>query len=527
MASHTWTYDEAIEKLNSFQTNASVLQQQRKHGIDLTKAIPLTRDFLQRINCTQDDLRRLQVIHIAGSKGKGSVAAFCESLLRARGFKTGLFTSPHLIEARERIRINGAPISQQQFAQHMQDTCALYDATQPDDGVSKYPTYFKATFLLALKVFLAEKVDVAVVEVGLGGLYDATNVIDHPVVCGITHIGYEHTSVLGDTLTKIAHQKCGVLKPGVPSFVTPQTPETLAEFKRSAELRKVNHMRVYVPNTHTHTRTHTHTHTHTHTPPGLSGTHQRINAALAVQLCRTWEAYTRDHQYPVPQTATDPTQDVLPEVSLQPLTPLESQALQSCAWPGRAQVLQDGDITYYLDGAHTVDSCKPAGLPIFVMFHDRPAGLPIFVMFHDRAMAEWLESVLDRKSPSLRVLIFNCTGDREPEQLLRQVLEKHAFDVGIFCPNVASLKSTRADQVNHNASSTACQRMQRRARDTFARVCTNDATTHLFPSIEDAITHVRELKAENEASGKRVDVIVTGSLHLVGGVLGVLGAPVA
>eukprot|EP01147_Barroeca_monosierra_P000561 gene561-3878_t len=483
----SWSYKKAINTLNSLQTNASALEKQRRHGIDMTQMIPAVQDCLRRINVTQENLKRLNVIHIAGSKGKGSVAAFAESVLRNQGYKTGLFTSPHLIEVRERIRINGIPISQQQFAHNFQILCQDLDSSPPSEGMSQYPTYFKATFLLAMKVFLAEKVDVAIVEVGLGGLYDATNVIESPVVCGITHIGLEHTSILGDTLSKIAHQKCGILKQGIPSFVTPQEHETLVEFRRSKELRKPLCMHL-VPSLSS---------TGDAITLGLSGEHQKVNAALAIQLTRTWQTWMLTKEYGLLERNPQPSQDILPEVILDPLSPAERDGLSTCRWPGRAQVLQRGDVIYLIDGAHTPESCA--------------------------AMTEWLRSIASPKLETLQILMFNCTGDRNPSSLLSPILEKSQFDMAIFCPNVASLQVTRSDQMNFNISANATQRMQRRAREAYIQLSgSDDSNTKLFDCIEDSINYIASLASPDHP----VEVTVTGSLHLVGGVLAVLGAEV-
>eukprot|EP00055_Hartaetosiga_balthica_P006850 m.22476 g.22476 ORF g.22476 m.22476 type:complete len:249 (-) comp5460_c0_seq1:1298-2044(-) len=187
-----WTYDESVARLNSFQTNAAVLAEQRKRGVmQANRSFKAVKEIITVLGISQEDLSNLKIIHIAGSKGKGSTSAFTESILRDHGFKTGLFTSPHIIEVRERIRINGTPISRESFAKHLQEFTETVEENE-----SHPPTYFVTTFLLALKVFLSEKVDVAILEVGMGGLFDATNIVQHPVVCGITHIGMTFCLIL-------------------------------------------------------------------------------------------------------------------------------------------------------------------------------------------------------------------------------------------------------------------------------------------------------------------------------------------
>lgn len=144
--------------------------------------------------------------------------------------------SPHLIEARERIRINMQPISRDMFARYFW-MCwdLLHDNPQPaTDHGPPMPTYFRFLTLLAFKVFCEEKVDLAILEVGMGGLYDATNIVKAPAVCGITSLAIEHKSILGSTLAEIATQKAGILKAGIPAFVVPQMEEAMVTVTKCA-----------------------------------------------------------------------------------------------------------------------------------------------------------------------------------------------------------------------------------------------------------------------------------------------------
>ena len=156
----------------------------------------------------EDDLKGLHIIHVAGTKGKGSTCSFAESMLRRSGLKTGLFTSPHMVQVRERIRINGKPVSEGLFVRYLDETWGKLSAVAAEE----MPTYFRFLTLMAFHTFLQEKVDVAVVEVGIGGLFDATNVIDKPIVCGITSLGLDHVKLLGNSLVSIAKHKAGIMK---------------------------------------------------------------------------------------------------------------------------------------------------------------------------------------------------------------------------------------------------------------------------------------------------------------------------
>ena len=154
-------------------------------------------------------------IHVAGSKGKGSVSALCATALQQEGYKVGLYTSPHLRDFEERIQINRASIDREAFV-------TLVDELKP--YISSIPELntFEIATALAFLFFYRENVDIAVIEVGLGGRLDATNVI-LPKVSVITALYLEHTNILGDTLAQIAFEKAGIIKPGIPVVVSPQT----------------------------------------------------------------------------------------------------------------------------------------------------------------------------------------------------------------------------------------------------------------------------------------------------------------
>ena len=161
--------------------------------------------------------QRYPSIHIAGTKGKGSVAVFCSFALRADGYRVGLYTSPHLHDYTERIQINGQPISYKELV-------SLVEQLKPVIESIPQITTFEITTALSLAYFANHKVDVAILEVGLGGRLDATNVVV-PAVSVITSLSYDHTYVLGETLPEIAGEKAGIIKPGIPVVLSPQKEE--------------------------------------------------------------------------------------------------------------------------------------------------------------------------------------------------------------------------------------------------------------------------------------------------------------
>ena len=168
----------------------------------------------------------LRAVHVAGTNGKGSTAHLIAAVLQASGLKVGLYTSPHLVDLRERIRVNGTPIPEAEVVAFIEQNRDFLDATQP--------SFFETMTALAFRYFVAQNVDIAVVEVGLGGRLDSTNVIT-PILSVITNIGMDHTEFLGNTLPKIAKEKAGIIKPGVPCVIGETHPQTMNVFLDRAQ----------------------------------------------------------------------------------------------------------------------------------------------------------------------------------------------------------------------------------------------------------------------------------------------------
>ena len=170
--------------------------------------------------------RSFRSIHIAGTNGKGSCSHTLAAILQEAGYKVGLYTSPHLIDFRERIRVNGQPVPEAYVIRFVEDERAFFEPL--------HPSFFELTTAMAFRYFAEEKVDVAVVEVGLGGRLDCTNII-RPDLCIITNISLDHVQFLGDTLEKIAGEKAGIIKSGIPVVIGETTPETRPVFQKKAE----------------------------------------------------------------------------------------------------------------------------------------------------------------------------------------------------------------------------------------------------------------------------------------------------
>ncbi|MDP4239487.1 MAG: folylpolyglutamate synthase/dihydrofolate synthase family protein [Bacteroidota bacterium] len=178
------------------------------------------------MNALDNPQRQYRTIHIAGTNGKGSVSHLLAAVLQQSGYKTGLYTSPHLVDFRERIRVNGEMITQQYVVDFVEQHKTLFDTIEP--------SFFEATMAMAFDYFNDCRVDVAIIEVGLGGRLDSTNII-LPELSVITNISFDHMGFLGDTLEKIAYEKAGIIKRNIPVVIGETLPETRPVFEAKAQ----------------------------------------------------------------------------------------------------------------------------------------------------------------------------------------------------------------------------------------------------------------------------------------------------
>jgi dihydrofolate synthase/folylpolyglutamate synthase len=211
------TYEQAVRYLLSLGRELAAPTQASAAKFDLQN-ITVLAERLGRPD------RAYPLVHIAGTNGKGSTAAFLEAILRGAGFRTGLNTSPHLERINERIRINGEEVSDALFAETFTRMQSLIEKLLAEGKLRAHPTYFESVTALAFEVFALERVDLAVVEAGLGGRLDATNIVT-PVASIITRIDFDHENFLGHSLPEIAGEKAGILKPAVPAIIAAQQPE--------------------------------------------------------------------------------------------------------------------------------------------------------------------------------------------------------------------------------------------------------------------------------------------------------------
>lgn len=321
-----------------------------------TKCIDMALSCLGRIGMDEDAINRLQIIHVAGTKGKGSTCAYVDSILRQYKddvtskprFKTGIFSSPHLIEARERIRIDGLPVSMVVFTDTFWHIFDKLQATKAKHE-KRMPGYFGVTLLMALRIFLQLRVDVVIMEVGLGGQYDSTNVISRPVACAIASLHLEHVQVLGNTVEEIAWHKAGIMKAGVPMITARHQESVMNVIRNRAREKGKRCPLLIVPELSPQALS------DLAGPLGIAGDRQPINAALAVQLCRTF-LQRQGRRAGLSVRSEESYEEHT--VEFHGFSQEEKQGLPNARLPGRNQVVKGVGLTYYLDGAHTTASMQ-------------------------------------------------------------------------------------------------------------------------------------------------------------------------
>ncbi|TKS58200.1 MAG: hypothetical protein EWM72_03142 [Nitrospira sp.] len=339
------TYSDAIEYLYGLQ----------KHGIKL--GLETMRTLLGKIGHPE---RQLRTLHIGGTNGKGSTAAMAAAILQASGLRVGLYTSPHLVEFRERIRVNGDMIPEEQVA----DLTGRLRAAAPQD---LDPTFFETTTAMALLHFAESRVDLAVLEVGLGGRFDATNVVE-PMACAITTIALEHQEYLGQTEDAIAFEKAGIIKPSVPVVIGRMGPEASGVMRRIAQERTAPLWRLghdfflegNDPEQFTYLGV---TQVFEGLRCGLAGRHQLDNAACALALLE----------------AAGKAGVAVDEAAVR-------QGLQSVMWEGRLEFIEEYP-RVLLDGAH-----NPAAAA---------------------ALARYLQDFLVRHPDSRIILVWGMMRDKD------------------------------------------------------------------------------------------------------------------
>ncbi|KAK6538668.1 Folylpolyglutamate synthetase [Orbilia ellipsospora] len=475
------TYADAITALNGLQTNFASLDMARKNANMNQRSLPEMVEYFRRVGYKPSDFNKLNILHVAGTKGKGSTCAFITSILmqyhRSHSFPTkiGTYTSPHLKAVRERIQINGKPLSEHLFAKYFFE---LYDRLEEarnseggvEEGGNAMPSYFRFLTMLSFHVYVSEGVDSVVLEVGVGGEYDSTNVVVEPTVTGITRLGIDHVGVLGRTLGEIAWHKAGIFKKGTKGYSVLQEEEAMSVIEERAREKGIVFEKVGVLEAVEGLTL------------GLAGEFQKGNASLAVKMV---EEHMKRCGIEVENGAVLPAE--------------VKEGLEKAVWKGRCQIIEDekDQIQWCIDGAHTKESIVEAG--------------------------KWFASV-NKKGEYKNIILFFNQQTRDAEQLARDLNEilKAQFGGDKFTHVYFTTNRTYSDHtykpdlVSINVSSSAVDTLTvQKGLAKAWQETGSKAQVHVMETIQETVEAIKALEGKSQ-------VLVTGSLHLVGGFLEVV-----
>ncbi|KAI1098584.1 FolC bifunctional protein [Jackrogersella minutella] len=486
------TYEAALRHLDSIQSNRAITSlftpSPQPAAQDLNAvAMPEMLAWAQRAGITQTDLARLRCVHVAGTKGKGSVCAFATAML-ARAGRVGTYTSPHLVSVRERIRLDGEPIGRELFARYFFEVWdALTASARAEarrsgatvdervvDGPASKPFYFRFMTILAFRVFLEEGVRSAVVECGIGGEYDSTNILPAGAVTAavVAQLGVDHVGMLGASVPEIAWNKAGVMKAGRRCFTRKLGDEPTMRVLRERAAEK-GAVLVEVDDEEVE---------------GwggvqgvgcLEGEFQKFNQALAL---RAAEEHLR---------VLDGRPDTAPTEKLTVLAERFADGLRQARLRGRCETRRDGDFTWFIDGAHTAESLEE--------------------------VAKWFAAKREALSGDAKVVLLFNQQERDVARLLRTLLEGirkdtsppegvEIFDHAIFTRN--DVHGRGEGEPERDLS------VQKAAAESMGTLCPRTESV-VVDSVGEAVERIKGLQRD----GVKVAVLATGSLHLVGALL--------
>ncbi|KAH8306551.1 hypothetical protein KR018_010661, partial [Drosophila ironensis] len=465
-------FQAAIKQLNSLQSN----EVDRLNCINNTRINSKTDTvkYLERSGLPLEAVERLSFIHVAGTKGKGSTCALTESLLRHHGVRTGFFSSPHILSTNERIRIDGQPLDKDKFTEHFWKVYnRLWQLREHDKDM---PAYFKFMTILCFHVVVAEQVDVTVLEVGIGGELDCTNILRNVRTVGITSLGLEHTDLLGNTLPEIAWQKAGIIKPGSHVYTHVTQPECLQVIQQrakefGAELYQVPPTEDYFSQDGAYAES-------WHSLNNVI----RLNGSLAIQLASDWLT----HQKKIPNAPKFPANEVHMDATI-------LRGLVNTHWPGRCQVIDWRGMRLHLDGAHTLESMA--------------------------VCMDWFtKSIQNSNNP--KILIFNRTGESSFVKLLELLHRSCAFDQVCFVPNLATANPNAVSQVVVRFTGEMQLKRAKAIGQEWGLICARaeqEDRGQVYATVCEAFAGIRERYPDRE-----LDVLVTGSIHLLGAAISAL-----
>ena len=344
---------------------------------------------------------KLKVIHIGGTNGKGSTIAFLKTMLEKMGLRVGVFSSPYLIHYTDQIAINGESIPEARLETLMADYRSLLEGEHAP--ALQGTTEFEIITAIAYDYFASERVDVAIMEVGMGGLLDSTNVCQ-PILTGITTIGLDHVALLGDSLEAIAEQKAGIIKQGVPLVTGNIVPEALAVIDQIAKAKQAPRLAYrddYQVSHHESIETgevfdYTSSFRQGRFQTGLLGIHQIENAGMAITLLDTY------------------CQETGRELASNDLI---AQALEETSWPGRLEIVSKGPLVI-LDGAHNPHAIKALVATLQERFADYQKEI-LFTCIKTKALEDMLDLLENLPGTNLTLTHFE-DGRATDEEVLKE-----------------------------------------------------------------------------------------------------------
>ena len=392
-------------------------------------------------------------VHVAGTNGKGSVCAFLSRILLEQGHHVGTFISPHLVDITERFLIDGEQVPEEEFLAAFHQ---VYDLCREREGEIVHPSYFEFLFLIGMLIFKARQVDVTVLEVGLGGRLDATNVIENPLVCVIASVSLDHTEILGETISEIAGEKAGIIKAGCPVVYDDSVPEASEVIRKKADGRSapawpVNPSDIRI------------------TERGRSGIgFQLLEGALSgVELKVPFVADYQAMNASLAVTAAALLRQKLPLPRTESLQPGDlwaagvRSALLHVSWPGRMEPVLPG---VYMDGAHNDD------------------GIRVFI-----------ETVTKLPCEGKKYLLFSAVVEKDYETMIDAICRQADFD-GFILTELDSYRALPLADI-------------RRAFEGKT-----DKPVRCFEAIGEAFAFAREQKRPEDL------LFIAGSLYLAGSI---------